>query len=153
MHVFDGLATIIRFEGFKTLFSGGSITITRGALMTIGQLSMYDQIKQIILSQSHNAEILKDSVFTHITSSVFAATCATTLALPLDVCKTRLMNANEGTYQNNFQVAKSVYRELGALGFFRGFVPALVRLMPQTVLTFTFLEQLRINFGVTIYSK
>lgn len=37
--------------------------------------------------------------------------------------------------------------KLGPLGFFKGYVPAFVRLGPQTILTFVFLEQLRINFG------
>lgn len=35
----------------------------------------------------------------------------------------------------------------GPLGFFKGLVPAFVRLGPHTVLTFLFLEQLKSNFG------
>ena len=35
----------------------------------------------------------------------------------------------------------------GPLAFYKGYVPAFVRLAPQTVLTFIFLEQLKKNFG------
>jgi dicarboxylate transporter 10 len=37
--------------------------------------------------------------------------------------------------------------KLGPMGFFKGYVPAFIRLAPQTVLTFVFLEQLRKHFG------
>ena len=36
---------------------------------------------------------------------------------------------------------------LGPMGFFKGYIPAFVRLGPQTILTFVFFEQLRKNFG------
>jgi solute carrier family 25 (mitochondrial dicarboxylate transporter), member 10 len=34
------------------------------------------------------------------------------------------------------------------MGFFKGYVPAFLRLGPHTILTFVFLEQLRMNFGI-----
>lgn len=37
--------------------------------------------------------------------------------------------------------------KLGPAGFFKGFVPAFLRLAPHTVLMFMFLEQFRLNFG------
>ena len=37
--------------------------------------------------------------------------------------------------------------KLGPLGFFKGYIPAFIRLAPQTILTFVFLEQLRKHFG------
>jgi dicarboxylate transporter 10 len=37
--------------------------------------------------------------------------------------------------------------KLGPLGFYKGYVPAFIRLAPQTILTFVFLEQLRKHFG------
>jgi dicarboxylate transporter 10 len=37
--------------------------------------------------------------------------------------------------------------KMGPSGFFKGFVPAFVRLGPHTILLFLILEQLRANFG------
>jgi len=37
--------------------------------------------------------------------------------------------------------------KLGPLGFYKGYIPAFIRLAPQTILTFVFLEQLRQHFG------
>ena len=33
------------------------------------------------------------------------------------------------------------------MAFYKGYIPAFVRLGPQTILTFIFFEQLRMNFG------
>ncbi len=35
----------------------------------------------------------------------------------------------------------------GPLAFYKGYIPAFVRLGPHTILTFIFFEQLRQNFG------
>lgn len=65
---------------------------------------------------------------------------------PLDVLKTRMMNAKPGEYKSIWDVVVHTAK-LGPLGFFKGFVPAFLRLGPQTVLMFMFLEQFRLNFG------
>lgn len=71
---------------------------------------------------------------------------ATTLTQPLDVLKTRVMNAKPNEFNGLMDVVK-VTAKLGPLGFFKGFVPAFIRLGPQTILTFLLLEQLRMHFG------
>lgn len=56
------------------------------------------------------------------------------------------MNAKPGEFKNMWAIVKYTGR-LGPLAFFKGYVPAFVRLAPQTVLTFVFMEQLRLHFG------
>ncbi|NXL17023.1 DIC protein, partial [Setophaga kirtlandii] len=131
-------------EGVKKLFSGASVASLRGALVTVGQLSCYDQAKQLVLATG----FLSDNVFTHFLSSFIAGLCATFLCQPLDVLKTRLMNSH-GEYQGVVHCAMETAK-LGPLAFYKGFVPAAVRLVPQTVLTFLFLEQLRKYFGIKV---
>ena len=41
---------IFREEGFRALFNGVSMATTRGIMVTIGQLSFYDQFKQMLLA-------------------------------------------------------------------------------------------------------
>jgi dicarboxylate transporter 10 len=71
-----------------------------------------------------------------------------------------MMNAKTGEYAS---IADCVFKtaRTGPMTFFKvrysrcahslvhaqGYVPAFVRLAPQTVLTWLFLEQLRLNFG------
>ncbi|XP_032669400.1 mitochondrial dicarboxylate carrier [Odontomachus brunneus] len=141
-HALDGLLRVSQQEGLRQLFSGCSTATMRASLMTIGQLSFYDQIKMMLLQSGY----FQDNPATHILSSVSAGAIATTLTQPLDVLKTRAMNAKPGEFKNLLEIFLYTAK-LGPLAFFKGYVPAFIRLAPQTILTFVFLEQLRTNFG------
>ncbi|XP_072501436.1 mitochondrial dicarboxylate carrier-like isoform X1 [Notamacropus eugenii] len=141
-HALDGIIRVAREEGIKKLFSGATMASSRGALVTVGQLSCYDQVKQLVLS----TEMISDNIFAHFLSSFIAGGCATFLCQPIDVLKTRLMNS-KGEYRGVIHCALETAK-LGPLAFYKGFLPAGIRLVPHTVLTFIFLEQLRLYFGV-----
>ena len=71
---------------------------------------------------------------------------------PMDVMKTRMMNAPTGQFKSIMDCF--VYTaKTGPTSFFKGFMPAWVRLAPHTVLTFIFFEQLRMHFGYFKDSK
>jgi len=63
----------------------------------------------------------------------------------LDVLKTRMMNAE--VKRSVLGTVGDLWKEAGVIGFFKGYGPAFVRLAPHTILTFVFMEQLRMNFG------
>ena len=62
--------------------------------MTVGQLAFYDEVKNQLLKTGY----FKDNVTTHFTAAISAASAATVITMPLDVLKTRLMNAKPGEY-------------------------------------------------------
>lgn len=138
----DGLLRVYREEGIRRLFSGASTATSRAVLITIGQLSFYDQIKLTLL----NTGRFKDDLTTHFISSLSAGAIATTMTQPLDVLKTRAMNAKPGEFKNLLHLFKHTAK-MGPLAFYKGYVPAFIRLAPHTILTFVFLEQIRQNFG------
>ncbi|KAG8191722.1 hypothetical protein JTE90_008786 [Oedothorax gibbosus] len=142
-HAIDGLIQVYRKEGVRFLFSGATTATSRAVLVTIGQISFYDQIKQLLLTTVY----FTDNLVTHFTASIMAGGIATTFTQPLDVLKTRTMNAKPGEYKNLWHCV-TVTAKLGPLGFFKGYIPAFVRLAPHTVLMFVFFEQMRINFGI-----
>lgn len=142
-HAIDGLWRVYSEEGFRRLFSGCSTATSRAVFMTIGQLSFYDQVKKMMIESGY----FTDNLTTHLLASSVAGAIATSLTQPLDVLKTRAMNAKPGEFNGVWDIVRHTAK-LGPLGFFKGYVPAFVRLAPQTILTFVFLEQLRLNFGV-----
>ncbi|XP_069125174.1 mitochondrial dicarboxylate carrier-like [Argopecten irradians] len=141
-HAFDGLYRVFREEGVKRMFSGASMASSRAVMVTVGQLAGYDQIKQVLMGSGY----FQDNLVTHFTCSTMAGTLATFLTMPLDVMKTRMMNAPPGTYSGLAACALDIGKN-GPMGFFKGFIPAFVRLGPHTVCMFMFLEQIRMNFG------
>lgn len=76
----------------------------------------------------------------------FQGTIATVLTQPLDVLKTRAMNAKPGEFKGPLDLIKFTARQ-GPQAFFKGFIPAFVRLGPHTILTFIFKEQMELNLG------
>ncbi|KAL4239739.1 hypothetical protein ACF0H5_000542 [Mactra antiquata] len=142
-HAVDGIYRVLRQEGPAKCFNGATMASSRAVFVTIGQIAFYDQIKGLLLG---SALFEKDNEILHFTSSFFAGGIATLLTMPLDVMKTRIMNAPPGTYKNILACAVDIGKN-GPLGFFKGFMPAFVRLGPHTILTFMFLEQIRMNFG------
>nr|XP_054763441.1 mitochondrial dicarboxylate carrier-like [Lytechinus pictus] len=147
-HAIDGLWQVFRKEGVVSLWNGWSMAVLRGFLMTFGQVALYDQYKQLLLQTGY----FNDNIATHFTASTMAGTCATVLTQPADVLKTRLMNAKPGQYKNALDCFLNVAK-LGPMGFFKGFIPAFVRLGPHTILTFLIFEQLRIRLGRDIQVK
>lgn len=147
-HAIDGLWQVFRHEGVRSLWNGCSMAVIRGFLMTFGQVALYDQYKQVLVQSGY----FGDNIITHFTASTLAGTCATLLTQPADVMKTRLMNAKPGEYKNTLDCFLKVSK-LGPMGFFKGFIPAFVRLGPHTIITFLFFEQLRMKFGRDVTVK
>merc|ERR1712142_250215 len=99
--------------------------------MTIGQLSFYDQIKVYLLSTPY----FHDNLVCHFSSSLAAGAIATTMTQPVDVIKTRAMNAQPGEFRNLWHIITYTAKG-GPQAFFKGYIPAFVRLGPHTILTF-----------------
>ncbi|EDV27331.1 uncharacterized protein TRIADDRAFT_21144 [Trichoplax adhaerens] len=137
-HVFDGLRRVAAEEGVPKWFTGVTMTASRAILMTIAQVAVYDQAKQMLLTTGY----FVDNPITHFTASTIAGTVATTITQPTDVMKTRLMNAKPGEFRSIFHCILFTAKS-GPLSFFKGYVPAWVRLAPHTILTFLFYEQIR----------
>ena len=139
-HALDGLIRTTREEGFYKLFNGMQWASSRAVLVTIGQLCFYDVIKQILLTTTY----FKDNLTTHFSSSFCAGVIATLISQPLDVLKTKAMNAQPNEYRNTYYLVLSTARQDFPFVFFKGFVPAFVRIGPHTIITFIILEQLKL---------
>ncbi|RZF46098.1 hypothetical protein LSTR_LSTR004811 [Laodelphax striatellus] len=140
-NVFNGIWRIINEEGIAKLFSGASAASCRAAVLTVGQLASYDQIKEIFINYGFS-----DTTNTHLVSSILAGVIAVTITQRIDVVKTRLMFSKAGEFNGIFDTIFKTSRE-GPASFYKGFIPATTRMIPGTVLIFVFYEQLRLNFG------
>ncbi|KAM0788640.1 hypothetical protein ACM66B_006110 [Microbotryomycetes sp. NB124-2] len=134
---FDGLLRIVKEEGAGSLFRGVGPNVARAILMNASQLATYDVFKQGLIRM----QWMDDGLPLHFTSSFLAGTVATTICAPFDVIKSRIMNAsgNDGVVN---VISKSFKRE-GFTWMFRGWMPAWIRLSPNTIIIFMTLEQLK----------
>ncbi|XP_041674917.1 mitochondrial dicarboxylate carrier [Drosophila eugracilis] len=140
-HAIDGLVRITREEGWRSLFNGSSMIALRGMFMNVGQIAFYEQSRFQLIKMG-----MSENMITYITASIISAVVATTLTQPIDVVKTRRMNAAPGIYSGVADVFVKTSKE-GPLAFYKGYMPSLTRLLPHTVLLFVGLEFLRTHFG------
>ncbi|KAH6999800.1 mitochondrial carrier domain-containing protein [Ilyonectria destructans] len=136
-HAVDGMARMAREEGLKSWFRGWLPNSTRAAFMTAGQLASYDVAKRLLLKYTP----LQDNLTTHFTASFLAGLVAATITSPIDVIKTRVMSSSHS--HGIMHLIGDIYKTDGVGWVFKGWVPSFLRLGPQTICTFVFLEMHR----------
>ncbi|KAG5354911.1 Mitochondrial dicarboxylate transporter [Yarrowia sp. B02] len=140
-HAFDGLWRMYKEEGVRAMFRGLGPNCTRGVLMTSSQMVSYDSFKAVLVN---HLGMNPDKKSTHFAASLLAGLMATTVCSPVDVVKTRIMNAHAHHSKDSaFTIFFKALKQEGPLFMFRGWLPSFVRLGPQTILTYIVLEQLK----------
>ncbi|XP_074015889.1 putative mitochondrial transporter UCP3 isoform X1 [Numenius arquata] len=164
----DAYRTIAREEGIRGLWRGTLPNITRNAIVNCGELVTYDLIKDALLRAqlmtgkngagrgtgrsrvpSPSPPTLNprlcpaDNIPCHFVAAFGAGFCATVVASPVDVVKTRYMNAGPGQYRNALSCLLALLMQDGIAGFYKGFVPSFLRLGSWNVVMFISYEQLQ----------
>ncbi|KAF1516112.1 Mitochondrial uncoupling protein 3, partial [Eudyptula albosignata] len=162
----DAYRTIAREEGVRGLWRGTLPNIARNAIVNCGELVTYDLIKDALLraqlmtgedgarggrSQAPSPSLQPstprlcpaDNVPCHFVAAFGAGFCATMVASPVDVVKTRYMNAGPGQYRNVLSCLIALLMQDGLAGFYKGFVPSFLRLSSWNVVMFISYEQLQ----------
>ncbi|KAH7257564.1 mitochondrial carrier domain-containing protein [Fusarium tricinctum] len=136
-HAFDGMVRMAREEGPKSMFRGWLPNSGRAMFMTAGQLASYDVSKSLLLKYTP----MEDNLKTHFTASFIAGLVAATITSPIDVIKTNVMSSTND--HNLLHLIRDIHRKHGVMWMFKGWVPSFLRLGPQTICTFVFLEMHR----------
>ncbi|AEO61958.1 hypothetical protein MYCTH_2312784 [Thermothelomyces thermophilus ATCC 42464] len=136
-HALDGLVRMVREEGVASVLRGVWPNSARAAAMTASQLASYDVFKRTLLRLTP----MQDNLATHFSASFLAGVVAATVTSPVDVIKTRVMSSSGD--HGVVRVLREVSAKEGMRWMFKGWVPSFLRLGPQTICTFLFLESHR----------
>ncbi|NWS64136.1 UCP3 protein, partial [Chunga burmeisteri] len=163
----DAYRTIAREEGVRGLWRGTLPNIARNAIINCGELVTYDLIKDTLLrAQLMTGEAgagqggtrpgtvpipatlnpwlcPADNVPCHFVAAFGAGFCATVVASPVDVVKTRYMNAGPGQYRNVLSCLLALLMQDGLAGLYKGFISSFLRLGSWNVVMFVSYEQLQ----------
>ncbi|XP_070130515.1 putative mitochondrial transporter UCP3 isoform X5 [Equus przewalskii] len=85
----------------------------------------------------------KDNFPCHFVSAFGAGFCATVVASPVDVVKTRYMNSPLGQYRSPLDCMLKMVAQEGPTAFYKGFTPSFLRLGSWNVVMFVTYEQLK----------
>jgi len=131
--------TIALKEGIPGLWKGMAPNILRNVVINCSELVTYDMLKEFIISRN----LLTDNLPCHFVSAFGAGFCATVVASPVDVVKTRYMNSSHGQYKGVSECAFKMYKEGGLIAFYKGFFPSFLRLGSWNIVMFISYEQLK----------
>lgn len=135
--VFNVYKHIIAKEGVAALWTGVGPNIMRNCVVNAAEMAAYDQFKTTAISYGY-----KDGTLLHTSGGLFAGFCAVVFGSPVDVVKTRMMNARVGEYSGVFDVMKKTLAE-GPLAFYKGFWANFARIGTFNTLVFVFFEQFK----------
>ncbi|XP_026682758.1 mitochondrial uncoupling protein 2-like, partial [Diaphorina citri] len=144
-------AKIAREEGAKGLWKGTASNASRNAIVNVSEIVCYDIIKEFFVSR----KILEDAMPCHFTSAVIAGFCATLVASPVDVVKTRYMNSKPGTYSGAANCAAQMFSQEGFNAFYKGFTPSFCRLVTWNIVLWLSYEQIKlaINSHILVHEE
>ncbi|XP_003229598.1 putative mitochondrial transporter UCP3 [Anolis carolinensis] len=135
----DAYRTIAREEGVRGLWKGTLPNIARNAIVNCGEMVTYDLIKETLLKY----HLMTDNFPCHFVAAFGAGFCATVVASPVDVVKTRYMNSIPGQYKNALNCTLTMVMKEGPTAFYKGFIPSFLRLGSWNVVMFVSFEQLK----------
>ena len=73
--------------------------------------------------------------------STLSKTVAAVVTYPYQVVRARLqMHGVESVFESSKDVIVKTYKNEGLLGFYKGLIPSLLRVLPGTIITFTVYE-------------
>ncbi|XP_003814722.2 putative mitochondrial transporter UCP3 [Pan paniscus] len=135
----DAYRTIAREEGVRGLWKGTLPNIMRNAIVNCAEVVTYDILKEKLLDY----HLLTDNFPCHFVSAFGAGFCATVVASPVDVVKTRYMNSPPGQYFSPLDCMIKMVAQEGPTAFYKGFTPSFLRLGSWNVVMFVTYEQLK----------
>ncbi|KAL4232143.1 hypothetical protein ACF0H5_009718 [Mactra antiquata] len=145
-----GFTLIFKEHGVTGLWRGTTAAVSRVMVGSAAQLSTFSTAKEYIVS-------LKlfpvNSVFNSLLASILGGFVVVACMTPFDVVSTRMYNqpvdlSGKGTmYRNVPNCFAQIFKKEGVWGFYKGVGASLFRLVPHTVLSLVFWDQLRILYG------
>ncbi len=135
----DAYRTIGRTEGVQGLWKGTLPNVGRNAIVNVSEIVCYDLFKEYLLSRRW----FQDGVPCHFAAAVGAGFCTTVVASPVDVVKTRFMNAPRGQYRGAVDCAVRMMLREGPVAFYKGFVPSFSRLVSWNIVMWITYEQFK----------
>jgi solute carrier family 25 (mitochondrial folate transporter), member 32 len=152
----SGLRTILQREGFRGYFQGFTPT-----LAGVSHSSLYFLAYEK-LNNWRRARRIADGQSTHlsnldtIASSTLSKLWAGSITYPHQVVRARMQTQNMYSAARPSQpslgviaLMKSIWRNEGALGFYKGMFPNLLRVVPSTCITFLVYEN--VKWGLPLF--
>ena len=132
----EGLRITWKEEGLKGLYLGWQPTLIGYSLQGSAKFGFYEIFKQFYKGIFGNESITAKCLF----ASASAEILADLFLCPMESLKIRIQTSRNGSFPTNFISGFNQMKKEGLHGFYKGFVPLILRQVPNTMLKFTIFE-------------
>lgn len=140
----DAARACLRAGGLPSLFRGSAATLARDAVGSAFYFASYEYCGRCSREYRGDAPDAPLSAVSVVAGASIAGTANWCAAMPLDVIKSRVQaGAPDAPRVSIANVARAVWSEDGARGFYRGLAPALARSVPANIAAFGAIETSR----------
>lgn len=139
---YNGFRDIIQKTSINELYNGLRMSLIGFAPYNAFNFMFYDMNKRLCIRFKDTNPFLYKTL-----TGGMAGTMAVTLTYPTDLIRRRLQlqggfDTNVPKYNGIMDCMKTIYRQEGIQGFYRGLVPCYIKIFPAVALQFWFIETL-----------
>merc|ERR1712107_891413 len=128
----DVIRSLYREGGVRSIFKGSAATAARDGPASAAFFASYDLIQRWLRGPERN----QLSIGSTLVAGGLAGMCNWLVAIPMDVVKSRLQAAPEGTYTGARDVLTKLLSSEGPVALYKGCVPILLRSFPANAACF-----------------
>ncbi|XP_038397081.1 calcium-binding mitochondrial carrier protein SCaMC-1-like isoform X10 [Canis lupus familiaris] len=129
---------MVKEGGVISLWRGNGMHILKIAPETAVKVWSYEQYKKFLSSEGTKLE-----TFEQFASASLAGATAQSFIYPLEVLKTNLAVSRTGQYSGILDCARKIWKLERVTGFYKGYVPSLLAIIPYVGIDFTIYELLK----------
>lgn len=140
----DGIRSITREEGLRAWTRGlapSLLAVSHGAV----QFTLYERLKQLLIPDpAASGAAPQASNLAYVVASGSSKIVASLATYPFQVLRSRLQKHNAAReYTSMAHVVQRAWAREGVKGFYKGLVPNVLRVLPNTCITFLVYENAR----------
>ena len=141
-NIFQSASQIYNKDGLFEFTKGSLPMSLRCAVFNAARLPVYSESKRLLNDTYPQYD---GSVYIHSTAAFTSAFMGTIVGNPIDVIKSKIQGSS--SKKRIGDVFRKVYTQDGISGFYRGFIPSLLRSGPHSVLSFMMIDQISLFFS------
>ena len=138
------LYTIVREEGFGTLYRGVALTALRQATNQAANFTAYQELKSLAQRVQHTQDLPS---YETATIGLISGALGPFSNAPIDTIKTRIQRAakveGETAMGRIVKVASDMFKQEGVSAFWKGITPRVARVAPGQAVVFTIYEKVK----------
>jgi len=141
-NVFQTAMQIYTTYGAREFTKGVAPTAIRSAIFNAVRLPVYTESKR------HLNEVFPTytgSISTHFAAASSGALIGIIASNPIDVVKSKIQGSSSEKRMGD--AFRQIYTQSGIGGFYKGFVPSLLKSGPHSVISFVLIDQLSLYFS------